>query len=75
MLRRIALALVPLAAAGAAGAASGAGTSLDSAILRPAQVGSGYAIASGARDRNLNAPTLDLCFRAFPSEARRVERL
>ena len=72
MLRRIALALVPLAAAGTA---FGASERLDSAILRPAQVGSGYAIASGARSENLNEPTLDLCFRSFPSEARRVERL
>jgi hypothetical protein len=75
MHRRIALVLLPLAAAGAAGVAYGAGTSLDSAVLRPEQIGPGYAIASGARDRNLNAPTLDLCFRAFASEARRVERL
>ena len=75
MLRRIALVLVPLAAAGVAVAAPGAGTSLDSAVLRPAQVGPGYGIAPAGRDRNLNAPTLDLCFRAFPSEARRVERL
>jgi hypothetical protein len=74
VLRRnaLALALVPLAAAGAA---SGAGPSLERVVLRPAQVGPGYAIAPGARERTLEAPTIDLCFRAFPSETRRVERL
>jgi hypothetical protein len=73
VLRRWLLVLVVLA--GAAGAASGATSSLDSVVLRPTQVGAGYAIAPGSRDRNLNGPTLDLCFRSFPSEARRVERL
>jgi hypothetical protein len=72
VLRRIALVLVPLAAVGVA---SGATPSLDTVVLRPAQVGSGYAIASGSRDRNLNAPTIDLCFRAFASEAHRIDRL
>ena len=72
MLGRIALLLVPLVAAGGA---LGAGQSLDSAILRPAQIGAGYAIAPGARSENLNEPTIDLCFRAFRSEVRRVERL
>jgi hypothetical protein len=72
VLRRIALVLVPLAAAGAA---SGARPGLDAVALRPAQVGAGYAIAPGARDRSLNEPTIDLCFRAFASEGRRLERL
>jgi hypothetical protein len=72
VLRRSALLLVPLVVAGAA---AGARPGLDTVVLRPAQVGSGYAIAPGARDRSLNEPTIDLCFRAFASEGRRVERL
>jgi hypothetical protein len=59
----------------AAGTASGAGPKLDAVALRPAQIGAGYAIAPGARDRSINAATLDLCFRSFASEGRRLERL
>ena len=66
-------AVVVLLALAAAGAAAAAGTTLDAAALRPAQVGAGYTISG--RSRGLAYPTLDLCFRAFPSEGRRLERL
>jgi len=56
----------------AAGAASAAGTSLDSALLRPGQVGTGYAVS---KSRGLKQATLDLCFRDYPSEHRRVARV
>jgi hypothetical protein len=72
----VSVALVSIAVAGGAGAATRGEPNLDALILRAAQVGAGYHLLQRSDGHGARGyVTLDLCGFAFPSENLRTGRL
>jgi hypothetical protein len=69
------VALVSIAVAGGASAATRGEANLNGLILRAAQVGSGYHLQQRPDGHGAGYVTLDLCGFAFPSESLRTDRL